>query len=159
MAMRRYTVLACYLIALILLCDQFSKWWVLYGARVRPEDPLFVTSYLNFVLVLNRGVTFGMLNRLHHALTPWVLVACAAVIVFLLGRWLWKTQSRLVSLGLGSVIGGALGNIVDRIRFGAVIDFIDFHALGYHWYAFNVADAAIVCGVSLLVIDSLARAK
>lgn len=159
MASRRYTVIASYLIAFILLCDQLSKWWVLYGVRVRPDDPLVVTPYLNFVLVLNRGVTFGMLNRMNHELTPWILVACAVVIVFLLGRWLWKTQSRLVSLGLGAVIGGALGNIADRIRFGAVIDFIDFHALGYHWYAFNVADAAIVTGVGLLVIDSLVRAK
>lgn len=159
MTIRRHTLIATYLIAFILLCDQLSKWWILYGARVRPDDSLFVTPYLNFVLVLNKGVTFGMLSKMNGELSPWILVAIAIVIVFLLGRWLYKTHSMIVALGLGYVIGGALGNIADRIRFGAVIDFIDLHAYGYHWYAFNVADAAIVAGVCLLLLDSLVRAK
>lgn len=159
MIVRRHSLVATYLVAFIVLCDQLSKWWVLYGARVRPDDPMFVTPYLNIVLVLNRGVTFGILNKANHDMVPWILVGIAAFIVFLLGRWLWKTHSMVVALGLGCVIGGALGNIADRIRFGAVIDFLDFHAFGYHWYAFNVADAAIVTGVCLLLLDSLVRAK
>ena len=90
---------------------------------------------------------------------PYFLTAVAAVILFLLGRWLWRTTSALVAIGLGAIMGGAIGNVIDRLRFGAVVDFLDFHYEHYHWYAFNIADAAIVTGVCLLLLDSLVRGR
>lgn len=155
---RRFTI-ALYLGALIVLLDQLSKWWVLNIALKDDQHLMPVTGFLNIVLVLNRGVTFGMLSRLDHHLMSYFLVAVAAVIIFLLGRWLWRTSSTLVAVGLGAVMGGAIGNVLDRLRYGAVVDFIDFYYQNYHWYAFNIADAAIVTGVCLLLLDNLVRGK
>jgi lipoprotein signal peptidase len=90
---------------------------------------------------------------------PAVLVIAAFLILFLLTRWLLRTSSLLVALSLGAVMGGAIGNVIDRLRFGAVVDFIDFHYTTYHWYAFNIADAAIVIGVFFLVLDSLVKGR
>jgi signal peptidase II len=135
-----------------------SKWWLL-NIAMRPPQTIEVTRFLNFILVWNKGVTFGLLSRLDHHLMSYFLVAVAAVILFLLGQWLWKTSSTLVAMGLGAVMGGAVGNVLDRLHYGAVVDFIDFYYQNYHWYAFNIADAAIVTGVGLLLLDSLVRGK
>jgi signal peptidase II len=156
---------AIYLGVLVALADQLSKWW-LVNSLMRPPHVEPVTPFLNLVLVHNKGVTFGLLNtvdnnnspHLHHYM-PYLLTACAAVILILLGRWLLKTTSQPVAIGLGLVMGGAFGNLVDRLRDGAVIDFLDFYYRDYHWYAFNIADAGIVVGVSLLILDSLLRAR
>lgn len=140
----------------ILLADQASKWWILEILRLPERRQVVVTPFFNLTMVWNRGVTFGLLA----SDVPWQKAALAgvalAVCAFLL-VWLARAESRLVALGLGSVIGGAIGNVIDRARFGAVVDFLDFHAFGWHWYAFNVADAAIVCGVGLLLWDALIR--
>lgn len=85
----------------------------------------------------------------------WLLVSASLVIVGILLTWMWRSGRLLVASALGLIAGGAIGNIVDRVRFGAVTDFLDFHAGGYHWPAFNLADAAIVCGVALLLLDGL----
>jgi signal peptidase II len=154
---RRFTV-ALYLGALVVLCDQLSKWWLL-NVAMQPPHKMPVTSFLNLVLVWNKGVTFGLLNKLDHHLMSYFLVAVAAVIIFFLGRWLWRTSSFMVAVGLGAVMGGAIGNVLDRLRFGAVVDFLDFYYQDYHWFAFNIADAAIVTGVGLLLLDSLVRGK
>lgn len=145
---------------LTLLADQASKWWILDVLRL-PElvnVPLLggETIGLDLTMVWNRGVTFGLLSgdgTWHH----WVLAALAMAIAAFLLRWLAKAETRLVAVALGGVIGGAVGNVIDRVRFGAVVDFVDFHVAGWHWYVFNVADAAIVCGVVALVADSLLR--
>ena len=118
-----------------------------------------LTSFLNLVLTHNRGVTFGLMNRAGHPAMAYVWVGIAAVILALLGRWLAQTTSNLVAVGLAGIMGGAVGNVIDRLRFGAVVDFLDAHYAGYHWYTFNVADACIVTGVALLLLDSLVRAK
>lgn len=149
--------LASYLGVFVALTDQLSKWWVL--RNVSSSSATAVTPFLNFVLVHNKGVTFGLLNNINHEYMPYILSAVAAVILFLLGRWLWLTTSLSVALGLGAIMGGAVGNVIDRVRFGSVVDFLDFYYQNYHWYAFNVADAAIVTGVSLLMLDSLVRAR
>ncbi len=154
---RRFNI-AIYLLALITMCDQLSKWWVLNEA-MRPPHTMPVTSFLNIVLVWNKGVTFGFFSHFDHHLMAYFLIAVAAIILFLLGRWLWRTSSTLVAVALGAVMGGAIGNVIDRIRYGAVVDFLDFYYQNYHWYAFNIADAAIVTGVGLLLLDSLVRGK
>ncbi len=151
--------MAVYLVALVALCDQLSKWWIV-NEEMQPEPHLVrVTSFLNFGLVWNKGITFGFLNRVDHHLMAYFLAAVAVVIVFLLARWLWRTTSMAVTIALGFIMGGAIGNVIDRIHYGAVVDFLDFYYRDYHWYAFNVADAAIVTGVGLLLLDSLVRGK
>jgi len=142
----------------LLVADQVSKWWILFvvdlpSARNIPLLELGPVG-LDLTMVWNRGVTFGLLSgdgAWNHVLLALVALAIAG---FLL-RWLWKAETRLVALALGAVIGGAIGNVIDRLRFGAVVDFVDIHAWGWHWYVFNVADAAIVLGVLALVFDAL----
>jgi len=147
-----------YVTAVIGLVDQITKWFVLDGmGDVHKTVP--VTSFLNIVLVWNKGITFGFLSQSSQEIIPYILVAVAVVILGLLGRWLIRTTSAAVAIALGGIMGGAIGNVVDRIRYGAVVDFLDFHFAGHHWYAFNVADAAIVTGVALLLIDGMVRGK
>jgi signal peptidase II len=154
----RRTMIGFYLMVLVVLCDQLTKWWVLRMVMVPPRT-VQETPFLNLVLVWNKGVTFGFLNQLDHRYVPYILIGVAAVVVILLARWLWRTSSTMVALALGAIMGGAIGNVIDRVRFGAVMDFLDFYYRDYHWYAFNIADAAIVTGVGLLLLDSLVRAR
>jgi len=149
---------AFYLIAIVLGCDQLSKWWIVREMASAPRL-MPVAPFVNFALVWNRGVTFGMLNRFDHHMMPYILIVVALAVVFLLGRWLLRTGSRLVMVALSGIIGGALSNIIDRLRYGAVIDFIDVYYRDYHWYTFNIADAAIVTGVCFLLLDSLIKGR
>ncbi|NTU76503.1 MAG: signal peptidase II [Alphaproteobacteria bacterium] len=149
----RYVNIGVYLATAVALIDQFSKWWLLHIA-MNPPRTIPVTSFFNLVLSWNRGVTFGLFNR-DNAWMSYVFIGAAVIILLLLLAWLMRATSLKVALGLGLVMGGAVGNIVDRIRYSAVLDFLDFHAFGYHWYAFNAADSAIVCGVGLLLLDNL----
>ncbi|MCL2473727.1 MAG: signal peptidase II [Alphaproteobacteria bacterium] len=146
-------------IAMIVLVDQLTKCLVLEKLSGGVKS-ITVTPFLNIVLVWNKGVTFGMLNNPDwYSFMPYVLIALAAAIVALLIRWMLRTSSFIVSFALALVIGGAVGNIIDRIIHGAVLDFLDFHYAGYHWYAFNIADAAIVIGVALLFLDTVIRGR
>ncbi|MBR0659132.1 signal peptidase II [Neoroseomonas oryzicola] len=146
----------------VLIADQNTKWWILNGLRL-PEIgqiPLFEAGPfgLDLTMVWNRGVTFGLLSgegTWNHVLLALMAVAIAAFLI----RWMARAENRLTAIALGAVVGGAIGNVIDRIRFGAVVDFVDAHAWGWHWYVFNVADAAIVCGVVALVADALFRPK
>ncbi|KJB96307.1 signal peptidase II [Skermanella aerolata KACC 11604] len=135
--------------------DQASKWWMLEGVGMLANPRVIeVTSYFNLVMAWNRGVSFSLFW--HEAeYMPYVLSAVALGIVAFLLSWLRKADRPFLAVSIGMVIGGALGNVVDRLRFGAVTDFLDFHVLGYHWPAFNVADTGISVGVALIVIDSL----
>jgi signal peptidase II len=133
--------------------DQLGKWAAL--AALDPgSPPLRVTPFFNLVLVWNRGVSFGMFNS-GAAFAPWLLSGLALAVVVGLLVWLKRSDQLLTGLGLGLVIGGALGNMIDRIRFGAVVDFLDFHLAGYHWPAFNLADAGICVGAVLMLADGL----
>jgi len=140
----------------VLALDQALKWWVYEGLELRRLIRIEVTSFFNLTLVWNRGVTFGLLNA-GGPEQQLVLGGVALAVAALLGVWLWRARSRLVGLALGLVLGGAGGNLIDRWRFHAVMDFLDFHAWGWHYWAFNLADSAIVVGVGLLVIDALFR--
>ncbi len=139
---------------LVLAADQASKAWVLHGIDLPQTGPLVLLPVLDLTMVWNRGVTFGLLNSLGPWSTPALAVGALAVVVAL-GVWLRRTDRMLVAVAVGAIAGGAVGNVIDRVRFGAVVDFIHAHAYGWSWYVFNVADAAIVCGVAALVLDGL----
>jgi lipoprotein signal peptidase len=146
------------LAALILVADQASKWWILDGIRL-PEVrniPLLAAGPfgLDLTMVWNRGVTFGLFSGA-GALNHVILAVLSGVIALFLLRWMARAETRVVAAALGAVVGGAVGNIVDRLRFGAVVDFVDAWAWDWHWYVFNLADAAIVCGVAVLLADAL----
>ena len=148
------------LAACILVADQAAKFYMLDILDL-PEIrhiPLLAAGPFGFdlTMVWNRGVTFGMLAG-DSAWTQFALAALALLIAGFLLRWMARAENRLTALALGAVIGGAVGNVIDRLRFGAVADFLDAHAWGWHWYVFNVADAAIVLGVAALVADALFR--
>ncbi|MGB9153937.1 MAG: signal peptidase II [Alphaproteobacteria bacterium] len=154
----RHTVLGVYMLAFIGLADQVTKGLVLKHIDVRETIP--VTPFFNLVLVWNKGVTFGILSHVGLHYMSYILIGVAAVMLLVLGRWLWRTRSAMVALALGAIMGGAIGNVIDRVRYGAVVDFLDFYYRDYpHWPAFNVADAAIVTGVALLLIDGMVRGK
>jgi signal peptidase II len=140
----------------VALLDQASKLWILSVMLPRPPGQQLITlaPFFNLVLVWNRGVSFGMFSH-ESAWNAVLLTLVAAAIVGGLVVWLKRTRDGLLAAAIGLVIGGAVGNVVDRLRFGAVVDFLDVHAAGWHWPAFNVADSAICIGVGLMVIDSL----
>ena len=143
-----------FLIAIVVLVlDQVSKWLILTQA-MRPPQVIEVTPFFNLVLGWNRGVSFGLFHS-ESPVNVIVLTGIALVIVIGLGVWLWRTDLRWTAISVGLIIGGAIGNVADRLRFGAVVDFLDFHVSGYHWPAFNVADSAIVVGAVMLILESL----
>ena len=137
----------------VLAADQASKYWILHGLNLPELRSVAILPVLNFTMVWNRGITFGLL-RGDGPQGAALLAAVALAVVLALGLWLRRAENRLIAIALGSIAGGAIGNVIDRLRFGAVVDFIHAHAFGWSWYVFNVADAAIVCGVAALVLDS-----
>lgn len=151
------------LAVIIVVLDQLSKWWVVERV-MRPEGvvdtPFFsptrieVLPFFDLVMAWNRGVSFGIFNNdgRWNALALSVLSVAIAIGLVV---WMRKSTTTLVTLALGGIIGGALGNVVDRVRWGAVADFLDVHVMGYHWPAFNLADSAISVGAVLLVLDAL----
>lgn len=140
--------------AVVLILDQASKAWIVADV-MNPPRIIEVTPFFNLVMVWNRGISFGLFNS-GAAWNAYVMPILAGVIAAGLLFILWRSASRLVAIALGLVIGGAVGNIIDRLRFdGGVADFLDFHLGGWHWPAFNVADAAITVGAILFVLESL----
>ncbi|MGB2817157.1 MAG: signal peptidase II [Burkholderiaceae bacterium] len=143
--------------ALVVLIDQFTK--NLVERTFDYGDVKAVTGFFNLVLTYNKGAAFSFLASASgwqaHFLTM-VGIAASIFILYLLGR---HGNQRLFSLALALILGGAIGNVIDRIAYGHVIDFLDFHAGGWHWPAFNVADSAIVGGAMLLVLDELLRVR
>jgi lipoprotein signal peptidase len=149
----RYTRLGIVAALLVLAGDQASKWWMLNGLHLAEVGRIRLLPVLDFVLVWNRGVTFGLLNGL-GGWSSAALAILALVIVVALGLWLRRAESALTAIALGAIAGGAVGNVIDRVRYGAVVDFIHAHIGEWSWYVFNVGDAAIVCGVAALLIRS-----
>ncbi len=139
---------------LVLIADQASKWWVLEVLRLQDRGQIPVLPVFSLTMVWNQGVTFGLFHQ-DGAWGPWLLAGVALAVVVALAVWLRRAESALVAASLGAIGGGAVGNVIDRLRFGAVVDFLHAHAYGWSWYVFNVADAAIVCGVAVLVLDGL----
>ena len=139
--------------AVTALLDQASKAWIVYGV-MSPPRVIEIAPFFNLVIVWNAGASFGLFGAA-PAWGRYLLVAVATAICAGLAVWLARAGSRLLAAALGLVIGGAAGNVIDRLVHGAVADFLDFHAFGYHWPAFNAADAAISVGVATLVLDGL----
>jgi len=153
---RPYLALGLVLAALVIVLDQISKVALLMTMQELGGGRFIeVTSFFSIVQVMNRGVSFGMFNDAQSELGGVVFSLLAAAIVVMLLVWLWRARSTIIAIGTGLVIGGAVGNVIDRVRLGAVVDFLDFHLGTWHWPAFNVADSAICVGVALLVLDGL----
>lgn len=142
------------LAALVFLADRASKAWLI-DVMQENGGPIELTPFFNLVMVWNRGISFGLFQA--DDTGRWLLVGLSLAIVVLLAVWLSRGETRAVMLALGAVIGGALGNVYDRIWLPqrAVADFFDLHVAGWHWPAFNIADAGITLGVLWLVVDSL----
>ncbi|HSV30291.1 MAG TPA: signal peptidase II [Candidatus Omnitrophota bacterium] len=148
--------------AAIMVADQASKAWII--ELMRPEGVwevpfhsatrIEVTPFFNLVMAWNRGVSFGIFNNGGQWNAILLTVLALAISVGLVA-WMRKATNKWVALALGGIVGGAIGNVIDRIRFGAVADFLDVHVMGYHWPAFNLADSAITVGAVVLILDSL----
>lgn len=138
--------------ALVVIADQATKLWAL-SALFDPPRRVPILPVLDFVPVWNRGVSFGLLAN-DSPWGPWLLSGFALLVCLFMGFWLARSTSWPLVYGLGAVIGGAVGNVIDRMLYGAVVDFIDVHYGGWHWPAFNIADSAITLGVALLLLDA-----
>lgn len=137
----------------ILVSDQLTKYWIVFFI-MRPPQVIEIFPFFNLVMGWNYGVSFGMLNSATE-ISKWLLPSIIIIIIAGLLVWLLKADNLRQSIGLGFIIGGAIGNLIDRIRFGAVADFLDIHILDYHWPAFNIADAGITIGALLMILDTL----
>jgi signal peptidase II len=143
----------------ILVADVITKWWALRALRFGVPVPV-VDGLFSLTLVMNPGLAFGMLGGMPESLR-WVvgLLSVGAVVVLaILAARLLPTGGVWTRVALGLIFGGAAGNLIDRVRYGAVVDFLDFYWRGYHWPAFNVADSAISVGVTILAIRMLVDA-
>jgi signal peptidase II len=138
----------------IFLADQATKFLVLRGLELRLGERLELTPFLDFVLTYNRGISYGLFQQDSES-GRWLLVALSVVAAALFTFWMTRTHSRLVAVSLALLNGGAVGNALDRMVYGAVVDFVSLHALGWHWYVFNLADTAIVAGVLGLLYDAI----
>ncbi len=153
-----YSPLGFWLAGIALLADQVHKWWMLSVVGITPADRIEVTSFFNLVYVQNKGISFGMLQQ--DGSGQYVLAGFSLVVAVLLMMWLARAgDGRIMAVSVGLIAGGAVGNAIDRLHLGGVADFFDFHMFGYHWPAFNIADAAIVAGVAGLLYDSFVASR
>ncbi|NPD65361.1 signal peptidase II [Lichenicola cladoniae] len=151
----RYLPLGLILGLVVLVADQASKWWILDRLDLPVRGRVTVLPVLDFVMVWNHAVTFGLFGGVGAA-GRFLFSAVALAVVVMLLFWMRRTPKPWVAAALGAIAGGAIGNVIDRLRFGAVVDFIHAHLGSLSWnYIFNLADASIVCGVGVLLIDSL----
>ena len=175
----RYFIVAFFLILVVIGLDQASKWFVMESMlRVKSENPDFWTwfttrdmveyfsdqqeqykqvvfnDWLNFTMVWNRGISFGMFGA-GAGKTPLLFIALSMLISLGLMIWLVLARTKMLFFALPLIIGGAIGNVIDRVRFGAVADFIDMHLGDRHWPAYNIADACVVIGAIFLILDTI----
>ena len=143
--------------AVVVVLDQATKYVAV--SALSGEPPLAVTSFFNLLLVYNRGAAFSFLAGMggwQRELFSVIAVVASIWIIWMLRRY---SQQTLFCIALSLVLGGAIGNLIDRLTVGAVVDFLDFHAFGWHWPSFNVADSAISCGAVLLIWDGLRSSR
>jgi signal peptidase II len=143
------------LAAAIILADRVTKLWMLEAFA--PGERLEVTGFFNLVLVFNKGAAFSFLAGASGWQTPVFATISTVAAIVLSVLILRHAANRMLCASLGLILGGALGNLWDRLLWGHVVDFLDFHAVGWHWPAFNVADSAITIGAGLLILESLVR--
>ncbi len=146
-----------YYVALtIILLDQATKLVIVEALRVGQGIPV-IPGFFDIVFVLNPGAAFGFLATLSEGVRSpfFILITVVAVILIVFYHTRFLHADRLASVALGLILGGAIGNLIDRLRYGMVVDFLDFHVSRYHWPSFNVADSAISIGVGLMLLDML----
>lgn len=144
------------LAALVIVLDQAVKFWIVAILKLQDLPTVPVVGPLHLTWVMNPGVSFGFL-RADQDLARWALVIFSLIVAALIIYWARRATRGLQALGYGLIAGGAIGNAIDRARFGAVVDFIDVQRLGFFPWVFNVADSAITVGVIALLLDSLRR--
>jgi signal peptidase II len=143
------------LLALLTLAlDQATKLYLLFVADLPLSEPIVLAPFLELIVVWNRGISYGLFQQ-RSELGRWALIVISIVAAIGLSVWMRRTEGRLLAAALGLIIGGAIGNVIDRLAYGAVFDFVHIHVGTFSWYVFNVADAAIVAGVIGLLYDSL----
>lgn len=140
-------------VLVVFLADQALKLWLLFGLRLAETGPFAVTPFMDIVLAWNRGISYGLFQQ-GTDIGRWALVVISFVAAVWLGRWMWREQRPLTIVSLALIVGGALGNGLDRAVYGAVVDFVHLHYGSFSWYIFNIADAAIVVGVVGLLYES-----
>ena len=156
--MRGVRTLGVVVAAIGLALDQAMKTWLLVGYELADRGRVAITPFFDLVLVWNRGVSYGLFPAESQA-QVWFLLAIKAAITVALIVWLFRTTDRLTALALGLLIGGAIGNSIDRLIYGAVVDFVSLHWQGFYWYVFNLADVWIVAGVAVLLYDGFAPGR
>lgn len=139
---------------LTLAADQAHKWWMLYVYKIQEKGKVAVAPFLDLVMVWNPGISYGLLPQ-DSELGQALLVGFAVIAVIGLTIWLARTRTALLAASIGLIMGGAIGNAIDRFLYGAVADFFSFHAFDFYWYVFNIADVAIVVGVVGVLYDTL----
>lgn len=142
---------------LTFLADQASKLWMIFIYRIPEKKQVAVTPFMDFVYVINKGISYGMLTG---TVGPYVLATFSVVVAVGLSWWLARgVDNKVLAVSVGLLIGGAIGNAIDRLWLGGVADFVLLHAYGYQWYVFNIADVAIVAGVVGLLYDSFTASR
>ena len=152
--MRAHVRLGIYIAVAILLADQLTKFLVLHGMELGFGERRVIAPFIDFVLTFNRGISYGLFQQ-DGEFGRWFLVVLKLAAAGLFAYWLAHSESRLTAVSLGLLIGGAIGNALDRMVYGAVVDFVSLHAFGWRWYVFNLADTAIVAGVLGLLYDAV----
>lgn len=147
------TALGLWVAVLVFALDQTHKWWMLLVYRMKEKGRVPVAPFMDFVYVINHGVSYGMMT----AEDPrWQIALAAFAVAVSVGLVVWlrrSADSRVLAVSIGLIVGGALGNALDRLLIGGVFDYVSLHAFGFHWYVFNIADVAIVAGVAGLMYD------
>ena len=141
-----------------LTADQANKLWLIFVYGIEARQPVRLTPFFDVIYAKNPGISYSLLRAQNGVERLGLLIVTFAATAFL-GLWLWRAGTKTAALGLGFIVGGALGNAYDRLAYGFVADFYHFHVGSFSWYVFNLADAAIVAGVALLICDSFAPAK
>jgi signal peptidase II len=143
--------------SLIIFFDLFTKDQVFYllhdfrGSNYAVKTHIKITDFFSLVYVNNNGISFGMFNKAENAREIFAFLQGSIATILII--WLWRTKIKHLAVALGLIIGGAFGNVIDRIQNGGVTDFLDFHISSYHWPAFNLADSAIFIGVAIVLFD------
>lgn len=144
---------------LTMAVDQAHKWWMLHIYDLPHKGRVAVTPFWDWVFVINKGVSYSLFSL--DSMSGQIVLSSFAVLASL-GMWIWLARAgtgRLMAWSLGLIIGGAIGNAIDRLHAGGVIDYVSLHAFGYYWYVFNIADVAIVAGVAGLLYDSFIASR
>ena len=136
----------------IFLLDFSSKYLLINYYDLGLKGRVYITPFLDFILVLNPGISFGILSN-GDDIQRWILSILSILVIFYLYYWSTKSSSKLMIMSLFIMIGGAIGNVFDRLVYGKVIDFISLHVFDYYWYVFNIADIAIVLGGLMVLVD------